>query len=243
MGALSAAILLNRMKVVGYLRVSTEEQAIGGVSLAAQREKVLAYCTLYDLALVEIIEDGGVSGKSLNRPGLRRALQLLESDQAEGLVVAKLDRLTRSVVDMANLVSKVFGDHGGKSLLSVADQVDTRSSAGRLVLNVLVSVSQWEREAIGERTRDALRHKRSRGQVFGPLPLGYTRSANGRELVPSPLEAVTVERAVRLHAGGCSLRRIAAILVEEGHKTKRGGAWHPATIRKLLQRSPIGKAA
>jgi DNA invertase Pin-like site-specific DNA recombinase len=69
---------------------------------------------------------------------------------------------------MATLVARYFGERGGKSLLSVADQVDTRSSAGRLVLNVLVSVAQWEREAIAERTAEALRHKRTTGQFYGP---------------------------------------------------------------------------
>jgi DNA invertase Pin-like site-specific DNA recombinase len=98
----------------------------------------------------------GHSAKSFNRPGLQNALQALRSGKAKGLLIAKLDRLTRSVSDWQTLIDDYFGEKAGKSLFSVADSIDTRSSAGRLVLNVLLSVAQWEREAIGERTRDAL---------------------------------------------------------------------------------------
>jgi DNA invertase Pin-like site-specific DNA recombinase len=179
------------MRVVGYVRVSTEEQATGGVSLGAHRDKIIAYAKLYDLELVEMIEDAGVSGKTLDRPGLTRALQMLKQGAADGLVVAKLDRLTRSVADMAALVSRYFGERAGKSLLSVADQVDTRSSAGRLVLNVLVSVAQWEREAIAERTAEALRHKRAAGQVYGPVPLGSSVSTPIRPFVSTSEPAIS----------------------------------------------------
>jgi DNA invertase Pin-like site-specific DNA recombinase len=229
------------MRVVGYVRVSTEEQASGGVSLAAQRDKIVAYAKLYDLELVEVIEDPGVSGKTLDRPGLTRALQLLKQGAADGLVVAKLDRLTRSVADMATLVARYFGERAGKSLLSVADQVDTRSSAGRLVLNVLVSVAQWERETIAERTAEALRHKRAVGQVYGPVPLGFVPNADGMLIVVES-ESAVVERARQLRATGLSLRAVARQLTSDGCPTKRGGRWHAVTIAKLLERAPIGVA-
>src|SRR5256885_12778554 len=167
------------MRVIGYIRVSTDEQATNGVSLAAQEQKVRAYCALYDLELVELIHDPGASAKTLDREGLSRALAALDRGEVDGLVVAKLDRLTRSVVDMATLVNEYFGERAGKSLFSVADAIDTRTAAGRMVLNILVSVSQWERETIGERTRDALRHQRTVGEVYGPTPLGYA-AVDGR---------------------------------------------------------------
>ncbi len=159
------------MKVIGYTRVSTDEQAATGVSLAAQAEKLTAYAALYGLEIVEMIEDAGESAKSLKRPGLQRALGLLKAGQADGLLIAKLDRLSRSVKDWNGLIDLYFGERAGRQLFSVADSIDTRSAAGRLVLNVLMSVGQWEREAIGERTRDALRHKRSKGQRIRPHPL------------------------------------------------------------------------
>ncbi|WP_437786905.1 recombinase family protein [Sorangium sp. So ce1097] len=94
-----------------------------------------------DLDLVDIIEDPGVSAKTLDRPGLQRALGMLDAGQAYALLVVKLDRLTRSVRDFDTSIARYFADRF--SLLSVADSIDTRSAAGRLVLNVLASVSQW----------------------------------------------------------------------------------------------------
>jgi site-specific DNA recombinase len=212
------------------------------VSLAAQREKIAAYAKLYDLELVEVIDDPGASGKTLDRLGLTRALDMLKRGEVCGLVVAKLDRLTRSVADMAKLVDRYFGERAGKSLLSVADQVDTCTAAGRLVLNVLVSVAQWERETIAERTADALRHKRALGEVYGPVPLGFERG-EGRKLVAVADEAATVDRVRELRRDGLSLRAIATKLVAEGRSTKLGGRWHAVTIAKLLRRALIGVSA
>ncbi|HEY5312706.1 MAG TPA: recombinase family protein, partial [Pirellulales bacterium] len=167
------------MKVVAYVRVSTEEQATSGVSLDAQRAKLQAYAALYDLDLVEVIADEGVSAKSLNRPGLQRALAMLTKGKVAGLLVAKLDRLSRSVADWNILIDQHFGEKAGRQLFSVGDSIDTRTAAGRLVLNVLMSVAQWEREAIGERTRDALGHKRSKGERVGQVPFGKRLAADG----------------------------------------------------------------
>lgn len=211
------------MKVIGYVRVSTEEQASSGVSLAAQTQKLRAYADLYDLDLVTIIEDAGQSAKSLNRPGITRALEMLRAGEAEGLLVAKLDRLTRSVADMAALITEFFGDRApvGAALLSVGDQVDTRTAAGRLVLNILASVSQWEREAIGERTRIALAFKKSQGVRLG---------------APALEEKGTLDRITELRTAGLTLRAIADTLTAEGFETKRGGKWAPETLRKILAR-------
>ena len=137
------------MKVILYCRVSTREQADSGISLDAQRAKLTAYADLYDLDVVEVVEDAGESAKSLKRPGLQRALDMLRSGSAEGLAVVKLDRLTRSIGDWQTLIDDHFGDRS--QLFSVADSIDTRTAAGRMVLNILLSVAQWEREAIGER--------------------------------------------------------------------------------------------
>jgi site-specific DNA recombinase len=222
------------VRVIGYIRVSTDEQASHGVSLAAQTEKVRGYCNLYELDLVELIDDPGASAKTLERPGLERALTQLRRGEAEGIVVAKLDRLTRSVVDMATLVADYFGERAGKSLFSVADAIDTRTAAGRMVLNILVSVSQWERETIGERTRDALRHKRTVGEVYGPTPLGYA-VVDGR-LVEVAAEMRAVDEVRRLAQTGASVRAICAAMGAGGYRTKRGGPWRPSSVQSILRR-------
>ena len=227
-------------KVVAYIRVSTEGQAEGGVSLDAQRAKLEAYCTAMDLELVAVEVDAGVSAKTLRRPALQRALAALEAGRADGLLVAKLDRLTRSVRDLGELVDRYFASRW--SLLSVADSIDTRSAAGRLVLNVLASVAQWEREATAERTRDALAHLRASGVQLGAAALGWRHTeavdAAGRRVIETVAnEAETVARILELRAEGRSLRAIGEVLDAEGRRTKAGGRWHAMTIRRVLERA------
>jgi site-specific DNA recombinase len=169
------------MKVIGYIRVSTEEQAVNGQSLDAQRAKLEAYAALYDLELVDIIVDAGVSAKSLEPARPAGCLAKLRRGEADGLVIAKLDRLTRSVGDWQALIDGYFGDKAGKQLFSVADSIDTRTAAGRLVLNVLLlSVPQWERETIAERTRDALQHKIGKGERCGKVRFGFALADDGK---------------------------------------------------------------
>ena len=229
-----------RTRVVGYVRVSTEQQADGGVSLDAQRAKLEAYAVAMDLELVAIEEDAGLSAKTLERPALQRALAMLDAGAAEGLLVAKLDRLTRSVRDLGELVERYFASKC--SLLSVADSIDTRSAAGRLVLNVLTSVAQWEREATGERTRDAMAHLKASGVHVGGTALGWERTAetdaHGRRMIRGvEADLVTIERIGVLHAEGLTLRAIAERLTAEGRRTKRGGKWAPETVRRVITRA------
>jgi site-specific DNA recombinase len=226
-------------RAVGYIRVSTEMQADEGVSLAAQRAKLQAFAVAADLELVSVQEDAGASAKTLARPGLQRALQDLREGRADALLVTKLDRLTRSVRDLGSLLETYFSAH--VSLLSIADAVDTRTAGGRLVLNVLTSVAQWEREAIGERTREALRHLQSMGVRVGGESLGWRRSeqtdADGRKVwITDSRELETATRIRELRASGLSLRRICAVLNREGRQTKRGGRWAPQTIAQVLAR-------
>lgn len=221
------------MKVIGYIRVSTQDQAEGGVSLAAQRDKLEQYANLFDLELVGIVEDAGASAKTLQRPGLQQALAALKAGEAEGLLVAKLDRLTRSVKDLGALLDSHFRTEF--SLLSVADKIDTSTAAGRLVLNVLASVSEWEREAIGERTSVALRHKQSRGEHVGSPALGFDMESG--MLVRNEEEALVVDRILQLRAEGLTYQQVADTLTDEGHPTKRGGAWYPATVRNYVMKA------
>jgi len=226
-------------KVVGYIRVSTEGQADGGVSLEAQRAKLSAYALAMDLELVAVHVDAGVSAKTLDRPGLQAALAMLKAGTAEGLLVAKLDRLTRSVRNLGELVDDYFSARF--SLLSVADSIDTRSAAGRLVLNVLASVAQWEREATGERTRDALTHLRAIGVKLGGEALGWKRTDAADEsgrlvLADVANELATVARIDALRAEGRTMREIAATLTAEGRATKKGGRWYASTVHAVVKR-------
>ncbi|MFN0150837.1 MAG: recombinase family protein [bacterium] len=223
------------MKVFGYVRVSSEEQASRGHSLDAQEEKVRLYCRLHDLELVEMIRDAGVSAKSLKRPGMARALEGLRAGEAAGLVVVKLDRLSRSVRDWAHLIETYFSERAGFGLLSVEDSIDTRTAGGRLVLHVLAAVSQWEREAIGERTRSVLRHKAAKGEPVSRAPRGLRIAGKGlaTDLTSDGLRIVV--RARELRADGFTFQEIAEALAAEGFRPERGRQFYPSSVRYILR--------
>jgi DNA invertase Pin-like site-specific DNA recombinase len=226
-------------RVIGYIRVSTEGQADGGVSLDAQRAKLEAYALALDLELIAIEVDAGLSAKSLARPGLQSALAALDRGAADALLIPKLDRLTRSVRDLGYLVDAYFAARF--SLISVADSIDTRTAAGRLVLHVLGAVSQWEREAIGERTADAMQHLRAQGIPLGTPAYGWQRTAetddDGRRLLAHCRdELATARRIVAARQAGASWREIADGLNSDGITAKRGGAWHANAVRRVALR-------
>lgn len=222
-------------KTVAYLRVSTDKQADRGVSLDAQRAKVDAYAKLYDLDLVTVIVDRGESAKSLKRPGLQRALGMLKAGLADALLVVKLDRLTRSVRDLGELVERYFAS-GKSALLSVSEQIDTRSAAGRLVLNVLASVGQWEREAIGERTAVAMELKASRGEFTGgAAPFGFRLARDGVHLEPIAAEQRALSKARELRAAGHSLRAVAAELGRLGFRSRTGRVFAAVQVARMLE--------
>jgi DNA invertase Pin-like site-specific DNA recombinase len=219
--------------VFGYCRVSTDKQADKGVSLEAQAEKIRAMAVVQGVELADIIVDAGESAKSLQRPGMARLLALVDAGQVRTVIVAKLDRLTRSVKDLGELLERF--QKRGVSLVSVAESLDTGSAAGRLVMNIMASVSQWEREAIGERTSTALQHKKSQGKVYGSTPYGYERI--GDALVPLEAEQAVVGRIRFFHANSYSLRRIASALNADGIPTKQGRQWAPQTVSDVLTQS------
>lgn len=216
-------------RVIGYVRVSTAGQAESGLSIEAQRSKIEAYCGLYDLELVEIIVDAGESAKSLKRPGIDQLLSAVAAGSLDGVVVAKLDRLTRSMRDLHRLLEEVFSK---VELHSVAEKVDTSSAAGRLVLNVLMSVAEWEREAIGERTATALKAKKARGEKVGRAPYGFRWEAG--ELVSDEAEQKTVAVIKELRSRGLTLRAIKGEIEERGLLNRSGVAcWSLAVLSKV----------
>lgn len=217
---------------IAYLRVSTGKQAEQGLSLEVQQDKATAYARLYDLHLVEIIVDAGESAKTLRRPGLQRALALIQSGYAAALLIIKLDRLTRSVADLGRLIDEYFAP-GKAELLSVSEQIDTRSASGRLVLNILASVSQWEREIISERTRDVMRHKQEHGEyIGGHIPYGFD-VING-ELLVNVVEQQAIQHARTLHTSGLSLRKVSAELHRRGFHARTGAMFHPGQIQRMI---------
>jgi len=183
--------------------------------------------------LAEVIVDAGESAESLNRPGMARLLSLVDADGVDTVIIAKLDRLTRSVKDLAELLERFT--RRGVFLVSVAESLDTGTAAGRLVLNIMTAVSQWEREAIGERTRDAMHHKRANGERVGTVPFGYRTAADGLHLEADPAEQGIFFRIRELKAAGYTNRQIADELTRQGFTTRRGTAWRFQYVAEVLR--------
>lgn len=219
--------------VIGYMRVSTDRQADEGTSLAAQKKQIEAYCNVYGLRVVAWIKDPGKSGKTLKRPGIQKALRMLDDGKAEGLIVAKLDRLTRSLKDLGALLERYFRDD--KALLSVGEQVDTRSATGRMVLNVITTIAQWEREQIGERVASMHAEKRARRERVGKPPYGMRVGSDGRTLKPDRDEQSALKMIRTMRDGGESVRGIAEELNRKNIPS-RGKKWHATTVARILAR-------
>lgn len=127
----------------------------------------------------------------------------------------------------------------GVALVSVAESLDTGSAAGRLVLNIMAAVSQWEREAIGERTRDALRHKRGNGERVGNIEFGYRLSPDGRHLERDTTEQAALAEVQNLRSQGHTLRCIAAKLNSRGHRTRRGTEWRLESVVRVIKQQRV----
>lgn len=219
------------MKAIVYIRVSTEEQGKSGLGLEAQRQKALAYCQLHDHEVVEVVEDAGVSGKSLNRPGMGRVLQAIDRREVEVVVVAKLDRATRSVRDLGELLERF--NRAKVALASVSEHLDTSTAAGRMVVGMLGVIAQWERETIVERITDAMAVKRRRGErVSRFAPTGWR--FDGHRLVEDAERMSALALARRLRKEGHSLRAIAAVLNAVGHRTQVGRQHHAMSVKRML---------
>ena len=213
--------VLAPMRVIGYVRVLTEEQAMSGAGLEAQRAAIAREARRRGWELVETIEDRGYSAKDLRRPGVQEALRALEAGDAKALVVAKLDRLSRSMLDFASLMATAQKQHWALVALDVA--VDTSTPAGEMLVNVLATFSQFERRLIGQRTKEALAAKKAQGVRLGRPPV---------------LPQRVVRRIERERARGNSLQKIADALNAAAVPTAHGGArWHASTVRGVLART------
>ena len=222
--------------VIGYIRVSTDQQGEEGVSLEAQRSKIATYCSLYDYNLIGIHEDVG-SGKTMKRAGLEAALDDLCSKRAKGLVVVKLDRLTRNIADLSSLIDGWFSPKAKceAELVSITEHIDTTTASGRMVINMMGVISQWEREQTAERTTEALMYKRKNGKVYGPIPFGFDR--DGDDLIPNKYEQQIIRWMFRRRKDQWGWKRIANGLNDQDIPSKQGGKWHANTVRGVVTRA------
>jgi site-specific DNA recombinase len=236
--------VVRRLRCAVYTRKSTEEGLdMEFNSLDAQREACEAYVASQKAEgwtlVPDYYDDGGFSGGTLERPALKRLISDVEADRVDIIVVYKIDRLSRSLMDFAKLV-EVF-DRKGVTFVSVTQSFNTTTSMGRLTLNVLLSFAQFEREVIGERIRDKFAASRKKGMWMGGwAPLGY--DVKDRKLLINQTEAAVVRRIFERFAKG-SVTTIAKELTAEGFRNKYGQALDKGRIYKLLNnRVYIGDA-
>lgn len=205
-------------RAVGYVRVSTGGQAESGAGLEVQRSAVIGECERRSWDLVELVEDAGVSGGKLERPGLDRALAMVRSGAADVLVVYKVDRLSRSLADFASTLAGAHRE--GWQLVCLDLGVDTTTPNGKFMAQIMGAVAELEREMISARTKAALAVKKAEGVRIGR---------------PRAVPAEVRERISRERAAGASLRAIADGLDGDGVPTGHGGArWHASTVRAVL---------
>lgn len=213
----TVAVTGSPLRVVGYLRVSTDEQAASGLGLASQERAIRDAATRHGWQVVGLVRDEGVSGKDLDRPGIRELLALAGSDGADAIAVAKLDRLTRSLVGLSDLMD--WAQRHGLALVALDLGLDTSTDTGRLVARIMASVGEWERERISERTRSAAEVRRERGSVMGRP--GVRDSA--------PAVAALIRSA---RESGSTWQAIADKLNAENVPTVRGGSlWRVSSVQ------------
>lgn len=205
------------MKVIGYLRVSTEDQASSGLGLEAQRARIASEAVHRGWDVTWLVDEG-YSAKNLIRPAMTQALRLLAAHEAEAMVVAKLDRLSRSVVDFCNTLALAKKQGWAMVLLDLG--VDTSTPNGKLVAGLMAQIAEWERDIIAQRTREALAAAKARGQRLGR---------------PRATPDDVVAQVVELRGHGLSLRAIAQTLTATAVPTTRGAAeWRASTVRRVL---------
>jgi DNA invertase Pin-like site-specific DNA recombinase len=215
------------MRVIGYVRVSTDLQADSGAGLAAQREAIEAECDRRGWTLLRLVEDTASGKTTRRRPALAAALEDLDDGRADVLVAAKLDRLSRSVLDFAGLMAQA--DRAGWSLACLDVGVDTSTPAGEMMATVVAAFAQYERRLIGQRTREALAVRKAAGVRLGR---------------PVTVPAAVAARIAAARAAGASLQAIADRLSDEGVPTSQGGArWYPSTVRGVLVSLDLDAAA
>ncbi|MCA8934970.1 MAG: recombinase family protein [Planctomycetes bacterium] len=227
---------MNRNRVIAYTRVSTLEQANEGISLAAQKKRLEAHCVAKGWELVKVVVDAGVSAKNLNRDGAREILELVRRRECDVVVVVKLDRMFRNATDALNTTNE-FRRYG-VDFASLTEDFDTSTAAGKMFFSLIATFAEFERNLIGDRTREALASKRADGYRVGEIPLGYEADDDGL-LVPVEDEQRIVDRILGLREQGYGYLRIAKQLNRDGVPAKKGGKWYPKTIRGVLQRQEV----
>lgn len=228
------------MQAIGYIRVSTIGQVDDGVSLEAQESAIRAYCSLRGLELCQVVIDAGVSsGKDLaTREGGERVLESVRRRTVQAVVAYKLDRLFRDA-DCLNVTKTWDKANASLHLIDVGGQsIDTSSTMGRFFLTMMAGVAEMERNMIGDRTKAAMAHKRSKAErISRHIPFGWNLTSDGVQLVANDTEQAVIHEMQNLRQAGFSFRKIADELNRQGIKAKQGGKWVHTSVKTILAKA------
>ena len=228
----------SQRRAVGYVRVSTDMQATEGLSLEAQQSAIEGYCMLHGIKLVRVCKDVISGGKDV-RPGLAEALSTLQRS-ADILVVLKFDRLSRSIKHFCELYETYFKD-GTKELVAIRESIRLDSSLGRALVGILLVFAQMEREATGERTREAINHIRKSGYHFGKVPFGKRTipapdHPRMKILVDDEEELAVIAQLREWATEGVGISEMAERLNAKGTKPPQGATWTKSLLYNLRLR-------
>ena len=219
------------MRTIGYVRVSTEEQAREGISLDNQKAKIEAYCEYKGLTLMGIIEDAGISGgKNKARPGFIEVLNRIESGEAEALVLYSLERLSRDMLTLLAL-ERLLDEHDIE-LHTVEGEVNTSTPDGFVNFAMKAFLGEMERRQVKYRTKKAMEFKKAQGSVVGSVPYGYRRIEN--RLEPNEVEQRAIVLAKSLYGASYGLSAICRQLTEQGYRTRNGKGFTVEQVKRFL---------
>lgn len=230
------------MRAIGYVRVSTKEQANDGLSPEVQQAHIQQYAKLKNIDLIEIQADLGVSGGKplrLRRGGLV-LLNAVRAKEADAVVAVKLDRLFRDVSDCLTVIREWDVANVGLHLVNQGGaSIDTRSAMGRFFLTVMAGVAEMERNVIAERTQDVIDAKKNAGERTGQIPFGYKLARDGMALEHCAEEQAALTLIAKLRYDGLSYAEVADTLNRRRIETRKG-EWTKAKVLRLTQRQSSG---
>jgi DNA invertase Pin-like site-specific DNA recombinase len=229
------------LKILGYCRVSTQEQVTEGMSLDSQEHRIRSWAEAMGATAVDIIRDQGISGGKLlaERPGGRRIAKAMDArrPEADAVVVVRMDRLGRDAAEQISLLKRFRSGRVG--VVAIAQSIDLATPHGRAMAQISAVFGELERALIGERTADGLSELRRQGRPWNHPPFGYTTSADAdgtMRLIPDADEQATLARLVELRSQGLGYLKVAGALNAEGRSTKLGGPWQAMSVRNIFLR-------
>ena len=220
------------MKVLGYVRVSSEMQKRKGNSIDLQNKKINEYCLLNDFDLIDVYEDDGISGMSIDkRDGYKGMLDYMKENSVDGIVVWSLSRLGRRMKDVIDFMD--YLKTNDIKFYSIKENLSNDDKIGSLIMNILSSVNEFEVEVIRQRIKDVKRNKKENGEVYGRLMYGYDNQ-NGK-LIVNKEERNTIKRIKNLRSRKWSWRKISNKLNDDGIRSKEGKIWYDGSLYNMMR--------